>query len=46
MAFSIDLALDCEAGWSFSSGHAQLTGRARNHLDGATTEVLQFHVAP
>jgi|RhiMetdeSRZDD1v2_1073273.scaffolds.fasta_scaffold227505_2 hypothetical protein len=42
----LDFALDCQSGWSFTSGKATLTGRATNYFAGTTTETLTFNVSP
>lgn len=39
-------AMECQAGWLFNSGSAQLTGRASNYFGGTTTEVIHFNVVP
>jgi hypothetical protein len=42
----LDLAMDCQPGWSFASGTAALTGVASNYFGGVTTEILSFNVSP
>jgi hypothetical protein len=46
LIFELDLSMDCQAGWIFTAGHAQLTGRASNYFGGTTTEVLKFNISP
>jgi hypothetical protein len=46
LLYELDLAMECQSGWSFKSGTAHLTGRATNYFGGVTTEELKFNVAP
>lgn len=46
LIFELDFTLECQAGWNFSAGHAQLTGRATNYFGGTTTEVIKFNISP
>lgn len=46
LIFELDFTMECQAGWSFASGGANLTGRASNYFGGVTTEVIKFVVAP
>ena len=42
----LNFSLNCQAGWSFGSGTAKLTGRASNYFGGVTTETITFTIAP
>jgi hypothetical protein len=42
----LDIALDCQSGWSFQGGQVKLTGRATNYFGGVTTETFHMQVAP
>jgi hypothetical protein len=42
----LDFKMDCQAGWSFVSGSAKLTGQASNYFNGITTETLTFNISP
>jgi hypothetical protein len=42
----LDFAMECQSGWSFTSGKATLTGRANNYFSGTTAETLTFNVSP
>jgi hypothetical protein len=46
LIFELDFSMDCQAGWNFTAGHAQLTGRASNYFGGTTTEVIKFNITP
>jgi hypothetical protein len=46
LIFELDFSMDCQAGWNFSAGHAQLTGRASNYFGGTTNEVIKFNITP
>ena len=42
----LDFTMECQSGWSFSSGSARLTGQAGNYFGGTTTETITFNVSP
>ena len=46
LIFELNFELDCQAGWSFASGRAQLTGQAGNYFGGVSTEIIKFAIAP
>ena len=42
----LDFTMECQAGWSFVSGTAKLTGQASNYFNGMTTETITFKISP
>jgi hypothetical protein len=42
----LDFTMECQSGWSFTSGTAKLTGQASNYFGGSTTETITFKVSP
>ena len=42
----LDFTMECQSGWSFTSGTAKLTGQASNYLGGTTTETITFKISP
>jgi hypothetical protein len=46
LIYELDFAMECQAGWSFTSGTAKLTGQASNYFGGVTTEVITFKISP
>lgn len=46
LIYELNFTMECQAGWSFTSGTAKLTGRASNYFGGTTTGTITFHVAP
>ena len=46
LLYDLDFKMECQSGWSFTSGSATLTGQASNYFGGVTTETLTFQISP
>jgi hypothetical protein len=46
LIYDLDFTMQCQEGWSFSSGNAKLTGQAGNYFGGTTTETITFKISP
>ena len=42
----VDFTMECQSGWSFTSGSGKLTGQASNFFNGTTTATISFNVSP
>ena len=46
LLYDVDLKMECQSGWSFTSGSGTLTGQASNYFGGKTTATISFNVSP
>ena len=46
LLYDVDFKMECQQGWSFTSGSGKLTGQASNYFSGTTTATISFTVSP
>jgi len=46
LLYDVDFKMECQSGWSFTSGSGTLTGQASNYFSGTTTATISFNVSP